>query len=297
MMSVEVRVQSVVPPMFPCYDEGMSGMPRTNQRRSVVYMATNIATGDRYIGFTSRPFNRRKSDHLKGSINGWSAGLFAEAICQYGKDAFVWELLGTFSTATAALSEEQRLIRALRPEYNRTRGGGAYKPLVHSDQVVRKLQGLARNNLENWQAKYAHLGPAARARPVVCLDDEIVYPSAAAAGAAYGISASTISEVCKGTVNRRTAGGRVFRYHGTNHGGVAEALRIHGSPRKHGANPYKGVYPHVSEGKDTGRWRARIVVSGADGSFNHSLGIFDTPEAARDAYERASEDVRGIFRP
>ena len=280
-------MQTIVPATFGCYP---IGMPKLLARLSVVYMATNILTGDRYIGFTSRPFGRRKSDHIKGAINGYAPGRFAAAIRTYGAAAFKWKILSTFATAHGACAEETRLIRTLKPEYNATFGGGAYVPHVLSDEVKGRLRCLGHKNIATWM-KFAPLGPAASARRVVCLDDGKVYPSASAAAAAYGAEKSAVIEVCLRRSFRRLAVGRVFRYEGDHQGGAEEAAIVKNIARKGGNNPYKGVYRHFSEGRDTGRYRARIATGGRGNCIKHSLGIFETAEDAREAVEEARQAI------
>lgn len=254
-------------------------------------MATHKVTGERYIGYTSRNLSRRKSYHIKGAINGYGPGKFAEAIARDGRDAFIWDTLATFDNAIDALAAEQNLIRELRPEYNGTKGGGLYKPLIHSPETLERLRALGHEKIETFR-RYAHLGPAASARRVVCLDDGKEYPSAKAAGRAYGISASSITTVCGRSKTRRTAGGKVFRHYGDHLGGKEEAQKIHRTPWRNGTNPYPGVHPHISDGTNTGRWRARISApfvdeNGMERRKSYSLGIFTTPEEARVAVERA----------
>jgi hypothetical protein len=57
--------------------------------------------------------------------------------------------------------------------------------------------------------------------------------------------------------------------------------------RKDSATGFKGVYFFA----DRMKWQARIRVEGK----NKSLGYFDTPEQARDAYARASDNLHGDF--
>lgn len=272
-------------------------MPIMPNRPSIVYMAINVVTGERYVGFTSCALARRRSHHLKGALNGWGPGIFAAAIRQHGAAAFEWKIVAEFPTAYAALAEEQRLIKRLRPEYNGTSGGGAYKPLVHSEKTIAFLRERAKERPEMWD-KYLRLGSAARAKPVVCLDDGHCYPSAMAAARAYGIAQSALIEVCNRNSRRLTTGGRVFRYYGDHHGGEAEAKSFRERPWHHGTNPYKGVHPHFSDGKDTGKWRARVATGGRLQRKRHCLGIFSTPEAAQAAYLKAKAEIAaGTFQP
>lgn len=62
---------------------------------------------------------------------------------------------------------------------------------------------------------------------------------------------------------------------------------INGPMRRHNETGFKGVGFH----KQAGRYRARIRV----GNKERHLGLFDTPEAAHDAYCRASAELHGDF--
>ena len=258
-------------------------MPKVCARAAIVYAAINKATGEQYIGFTTRTLRRRKGDHLKGAFNGLSHGRFPEAIREHGPDAFLWRVLGTYPSGAEAIAEEQRLIKARRPAYNATKGGHAYRPKVVSGAERAILSAHGKKNIKRWR-KFASLGPAALAKRVVCLDDGAVYASASAAAAAYGAQKSAVMEVCLRHLFRRTAAGRVFRYEGDHTGGVAEATQEKIRPKAGCTNPYQGVHPHTNErGEFTGRWRARLSVGGRRLRKNLHLGIFDTPEEAHEA--------------
>ena len=186
-------------------------MPRFLYKTAIVYIATNILTSDTYIGFTTRPLRRRISDHVRAAYNGRSYGAFPAAIRQYGADAFRWSIIREFSSAHDAIKLEQELIAQQRPAYNATKGGHAFKPRVVSDQERNALRIAGRENIAKWR-QYAHLGPAAMARPIICLDDGATFESANAAARAYGLNVSSIIEVCLRKPYRHRAGGRIFRY-------------------------------------------------------------------------------------
>lgn len=248
----------------------------------IVYMAKNTLTEEVYIGSTSTSLEKRCAAHRSSAMTGTNNSPIAKAIRQHGYETFVWTILSVHDELIAARDEEARLIKELMPHYNSTEGGGEY-------EAFRAHQRELSSTPERKElfAHYAHLGPQAMARRVVCLNDGKVYESASAAADAYGAKKSAVIEVCLRREFRRQAAGRVFRYEGDGHGGEAEAVAISRQPIASGRNPYKGVYKHISEGRDTGRWRARISIGGRGNARKLSLGIFDTPEEARDAVEMA----------
>lgn len=75
-----------------------------------IYCHTHVVTGRRYIGLTSRTWQRRWSQHVSQSTNFKSWSYFANAIRKYGKDAFSHEVLEVCETLEAANAAEERWI-------------------------------------------------------------------------------------------------------------------------------------------------------------------------------------------
>jgi len=63
-------------------------MLQSNESYGVVYSATNLINGKKYIGQTVN-FDRRKKAHIKTNDNRY----FHNAIRKYGKDNFKWDIL------------------------------------------------------------------------------------------------------------------------------------------------------------------------------------------------------------
>ena len=109
----------------------------------IVYMATNIVTGHRYVGITSRGLNYRKSSHCsKAKIKSASGGncpKFHNAIRKYGKDAFVWEILEIHNSWDEMLQAEIKFILKLKPEYNIASGGKGLRGYKHNEESKRKI--------------------------------------------------------------------------------------------------------------------------------------------------------------
>ena len=106
----------------------------------IVYLATNRATGARYVGFTSRSLARRAYEHE------WEASrskrtahyILHRAIYDYGAAAFDWTILASGLTRADALALEMLLIAELKPEYNATAGGQGGNGLKRSAETRAK---------------------------------------------------------------------------------------------------------------------------------------------------------------
>jgi len=109
----------------------------------VVYVATNIINGKRYIGVTSRGLSYRKCSHYAKArskfVNGGQCPKFHAAIRKYGEDAFSWEILETHANVEDMMAAEIRLIAELKPEYNLTLGGEGAKGTKHTEETKRLL--------------------------------------------------------------------------------------------------------------------------------------------------------------
>lgn len=153
-----------------------------SETKHIVYLATNVANGKRYVGYTSKGLVKRKQQHIAHACgNEKRTTRFAAALRKYGADAFVWEVLAVFDTRHEGLAEEIRLISELRPEYNVTSGGDG-------------TTGI----------------PAWNRKPVTCLSDGRMFVSATAAAAHYGLDAVSVGAAARGV--RETAGARYFVY-------------------------------------------------------------------------------------
>lgn len=247
----------------------------------IVYMAKNTLTEEFYIGSTSTSLEKRCASHRSAALTGANDSPIAKAIRKHGYETFVWTILSVHDELINARDEEARLIKELMPHYNSTEGGGEY-------EAFRNHQRELASTPESRKlfAQYAHMGPQAVSRRVVCLNDGKVYESASAAAAAYGAKKSAVIEVCLRRPFRKQAAGRVFRYEGDEHDGAQEAAKISVAPnrRTQSGSRYKGVNPHINDkGEHTGRWRARLFVDRDGRRKNLHLGIFDTQEQAHEA--------------
>lgn len=178
---------------------------------AIVYQATNTVNGRRYVGVTRLSLRQRRNGHISDARLGKTQMFFHRALRKHGPKAFKWEVLGEYPTPDEAYAAEREFVAILRPEYNTASGGWGVPGLTHSEKTREKLRqhGEARKDLF---ATFAHLGPAAMAKPVICLDDGVRYESASAAARAYGIKPLSVSQACGADPKRQTAGGKRFIY-------------------------------------------------------------------------------------
>ncbi len=99
-----------------------------------IYKITNKINGKCYVGQTRRPINERKSEHFRKST-AKSVRYLRYAMGKYGKEAFIFEVLGEYDTIEALNSAEINFIQELNSlapaGYNLRPGGntkGAWAP-------------------------------------------------------------------------------------------------------------------------------------------------------------------------
>lgn len=92
----------------------------------IVYMATNIITGKKYIGITKQALNGRKKGH-RHNANKMKNHPFYNTWRKYGEENFVWEILKECEDINEAVMLEERYIGELNTispnGYNLMAGG------------------------------------------------------------------------------------------------------------------------------------------------------------------------------
>lgn len=132
----------------------------------IVYIATNRINGKRYIGITTKTIAERMTRHF-AQAKGNRKARFSVAIRKYGRDAFSWHELCRVETWHDAKAKEIELIATLMPEYNVTTGGDGAPGIVA------------------WNRK-----------PVICLNDGLVFHSGNAAVEYYKLHKGDVSVSC-----------------------------------------------------------------------------------------------------
>lgn len=123
-----------------------------DNRASIVYMATNILDGSRYIGITRLGLEKRRLAHMKEALYGRQrhTSRFYRAIRRDGESAFVFRTIVSCESYREAALEEIRLIAELKPEYNLSNGGeGASNVGARPSEETRKKMSLAQKGNPN----------------------------------------------------------------------------------------------------------------------------------------------------
>lgn len=103
---------------------------------AIVYLATNLINGKRYIGVTTRPLDIRAREHIRPSRS--TRSKLGAAIKAYGRDMFRFTTIKTCADFDEAKSEERRLVALWQPEYNMTAGGDGVLGMRHSAEMKAK---------------------------------------------------------------------------------------------------------------------------------------------------------------
>ncbi len=92
------------------------------QAAATVYLATNTANGNRYVGVTRRSVRQRFTAHVYVAMRR-PRTYFHRALKKYGADAFTVDAVASCLRAEGASQVERDVIKQLKPEYNQTNGG------------------------------------------------------------------------------------------------------------------------------------------------------------------------------
>lgn len=151
---------------------------------------------------------------------------------KYGPDAFLWVVLAYCPTEALDATEIAWIekLNSYKAGFNETVGGGGARGFKHSKEW--RDQASARNS-DGKSPRKGHPIPAAskarmranalggnspRAKAVYQMNGAgevlALFDSVSNAARATGVTGAHISEVCRGTAKRRTAGGFIWRYVG-----------------------------------------------------------------------------------
>lgn len=91
-------------------------------KRATVYLITNTATGERYVGVTSMSVAIRWGQHKWKAMNAPNTK-FYHSLAKHGPEAFEVTALATVLDAKDGSYVERMVIADRKPEYNMTNGG------------------------------------------------------------------------------------------------------------------------------------------------------------------------------
>lgn len=205
-----------------------------SRAKPIVYQATNLINGKRYIGVSMYGLGDRRAKHIWVALNGEGHRMpIARAIKKYGPEMIRFRVLSRHATYEEALEQEKRLIKALRPDYNVGEGGLGNAGWHHSEEQRRKISERNKGRPGYWKGKKLpeHVVQAIRVRmalrkgtkqpkrpesqtahrrAVRCVSDGRVFSHAAAAAEFYGLNKRGIAHACMGRL--KTTGGLIFVY-------------------------------------------------------------------------------------
>lgn len=110
-------------------------------KEGIIYKATNVATGEVYIGATTINLKDRINDHYNKAVKDYGYK-FQNAIREYGIENFTWEQIDTAQdTNELALKESYYISKfdSINSGYNSDRGGG-FKKLIYQYNLTGKIE-------------------------------------------------------------------------------------------------------------------------------------------------------------
>lgn len=123
----------------------------------IIYCATNLINGKKYIGQTKHSLEKRKLGHEKANCH---LTIFKKAIQKYGKENFKWEIIDSASTGFELDYKEKLYIKIYNTfckngyGYNIAEGGRGYS-LRYANKEKIEFANFKRSNSqkETWKNK------------------------------------------------------------------------------------------------------------------------------------------------
>ena len=110
-------------------------------KEGIIYKATNVATGEVYIGATTISSQERINDHYNKATKNYGHK-FQNDIREYGFESFIWEQIDTgINTDELALKEKYYIQKfdSFHNGYNSDRGGG-FKKTIYQYNLTGELE-------------------------------------------------------------------------------------------------------------------------------------------------------------
>lgn len=211
-------------------------------KEGIIYKATNVATGEVYIGATTISLHERINDHYNKATKN-CGHKFQNAIREYGFESFIWEQIDTgINTDELALKEKYYIQKfdSFNNGYNSDRGGGFKKTIYQynltgelkstfqSLEEASKSSSISEESISHacvgdrktsngfyWTYTYTFdLKEDIRKKKVIQYDFEgktlNVFDSIAEASKATEINKSSIAKCCRG--ERKKAGNFIWKF-------------------------------------------------------------------------------------
>ena len=215
-------------------------MSGSSSRPSIVYQATNLVNGKRYVGVTTQTLASRVSKHKSEASKPISTcRLFHRGIRKYGFYSFRFRTLVVVPTIADAHEIERKAIAIWKPEYNITAGGEGTLGHIVSPEARAKIgaarvgkaapnRGIphtaatrakiaAKATGRKWtdeqrqaRSEQMRLSGTHNSKPVRCLTDGKWFRSASDADRHYGYPITSVAGVIVKWEGRIK--GRVFAY-------------------------------------------------------------------------------------
>lgn len=211
-------------------------------KEGIIYKATNVVTGEVYVGATTINLEDRINDHYNKAVKDYGYK-FQNAIRDYGIENFTWEQIDTAQDPNELALKESNYIEkfdTVNNGYNSDRGGG-FKKLIFQYNLTGELESTFQSleeaskssSISEESISHACVGDRKtsngfywtyistfdlkedyRKKKVIQndLEGEIVnvYNSIAEASKATQINKSSIAKCCRG--ERKTAGNSIWKF-------------------------------------------------------------------------------------
>lgn len=110
-------------------------------KEGIIYKATNVVTGEVYVGATTISLQERINDHYNKATKNYGHK-FQNAIREYGFESFIWEQIDTAQDLNELALKESNYIEkfdSINNGYNSDRGGG-FKKLIYQYNLTGELE-------------------------------------------------------------------------------------------------------------------------------------------------------------
>jgi len=174
----------------------------------IIYSATNIINGKKYVGKTIRTLRSRMDSHIHYAKHS-SNYIFHRAIRKYGAHNFMWKIIFECEDEDELLEHEKRLaieLNAMSPSgYNMKAGN---KGAIYDEEYRLRLSNSLKGHSFSQEGKDKIR--ERKSRPVICTTSGKIYPSGKVAEIELGLRKGDIWRACNGVCG--DIGGLKFSY-------------------------------------------------------------------------------------